>query len=159
MKIENLSISLSQDDILNSFSYQDKIRIKSLSIGKETKLNAVYKVVGVNMEFDATLVFDKLENNIIYINIVDFALSKKYNMNSLIKKSVNFIINTLSSIRGLYVDSKLIKINLNEIINSYLVEEHYLSMNNLEISSITFKNTNNINFIIKTLDFDVLEKK
>lgn len=159
MKIENLSISLSQDDILNSFSYQDKIRIKSLSIDKETKLNAVYKVVGVNMEFDATLVFDKLENNIIYINIVDFALSKKYNMNSLIKKSVNFIINTLSSIRGLYVDSKLIKINLNEIINSYLVEEHYLSMNNLEISSITFKNTNNINFIIKTLDFDVLEKK
>lgn len=159
MKIENLSISLSQNDILNSFSYQDKIRIKSLSIGKETKLNAVYKVVGVNMEFDATLVFDKLENNIIYINIVDFALSKKYNMNSLIKKSVNFIINTLSSIRGLYVDSKLIKINLNEIINSYLVEEHYLSMNNLEISSITFKNTNNINFIIKTLDFDVLEKK
>lgn len=159
MKIENLSISLSQNDILNSFSYQDKIRIKSLSIGKETKLNAVYKVVGVNMEFDATLVFDKLENNIIYINIVDFSLSKKYNMNSLIKKSVNFIINTLSSIRGLYVDSKLIKINLNEIINSYLVEEHYLSMNNLEISSITFKNTNNINFIIKTLDFDVLEKK
>lgn len=159
MKIENLSISLSQNDILNSFSYQDKIRIKSLSIGKETKLNAVYKVVGVNMEFDATLVFDKLENNIIYINIVDFALSKKYNMNSLIKKSVNFIINTLSSIRGLYVDSKLIKINLNEIINSYLVEEHYLSMNNLDISSITFKNTNNINFIIKTLDFDVLEKK
>ena len=159
MKIENLSISLSQNDILNSFSYQDKIRIKSLSIDKETKLNAVYKVVGVNMEFDATLVFDKLENNIIYINIVDFALSKKYNMNSLIKKSVNFIINTLSSIRGLYVDSKLIKINLNEIINSYLVEEHYLSMNNLEISSITFKNTNNINFIIKTLDFDVLEKK
>lgn len=159
MKIENLSISLSQDDILNSFSYQDKIRIKSLSIDKETKLNAVYKVVGVNMEFDATLVFDKLENNIIYINIVDFALSKKYNMNSLIKKSVNFIINTLSSIKGLYVDSKLIKINLNEIINSYLVEEHYLSMNNLEISSITFKNTNNINFIIKTLDFDVLEKK
>lgn len=159
MKIENLSISLSQDDILNSFSYQDKIRIKSLSIDKETKLNAVYKVVGVNMEFDATLVFDKLENNIIYINIVDFALSKKYNMNSLIKKSVNFIINTLSSIRGLYVDSKLIKINLNEIINSYLVEEHYLSMNNLDISSITFKNTNNINFIIKTLDFDVLEKK
>ena len=159
MKIDNLSISFSQIDILNSFSYQDKIRIKSLSIGKETKLNAVYKVVGVNMEFDATLVFDKLENNIIYINIVDFALSKKYNMNSLIKKSVNFIINTLSSIRGLYVDSKLIKINLNEIINSYLVEEHYLSMNNLEISSITFKNTNNINFIIKTLDFDVLEKK
>lgn len=159
MKIENLSISLSQDDILNSFSYQDKIRIKSLSIDKETKLNAVYKVVGVNMEFDATLVFDKLENNIIYINIVDFALSKKYNMNSLIKKSVNFIINTLSSIKGLYVDSKLIKINLNEIINSYLVEEHYLSMNNLDISSITFKNTNNINFIIKTLDFDVLEKK
>ena len=159
MIIENLSISLSQNDILNSFSYQDKIRIKSLSIDKETKLNAVYKVVGVNMEFDATLVFDKLENNIIYINIVDFALSKKYNMNSLIKKSVNFIINTLSSIRGLYVDSKLIKINLNEIINSYLVEEHYLSMNNLDISSITFKNTNNINFIIKTLDFDVLEKK
>ena len=77
MKLKNLVLSLSKDDILNLIALQDKTIIKKLDLGNTINASGIYKLVGLNIQFDTSMTISTFKNNIIYIDINNFQISGK----------------------------------------------------------------------------------
>ena len=77
MKLKNLVLNLSKDDILNLISLQDKTIIKKLELGNRINASGIYKLVGLNIDFDTAMTIYNFNNNIIYIDINNFKISGK----------------------------------------------------------------------------------
>ena len=58
MKLKNLVLNLSKDDILNLISLQDKTIIKKLELGSRINASGIYKLVGLNIDFDTSMTID-----------------------------------------------------------------------------------------------------
>ncbi|MCI9304195.1 MAG: hypothetical protein HFJ13_08795, partial [Clostridium sp.] len=68
MKLKNLVLNLSKEDILNLIDLQDKAIIKKIELGNVIKISGIYKLVGLNIDFDASMKISSFKNNIIYID-------------------------------------------------------------------------------------------
>ena len=55
MKLRNLLLDLSKDDILKLISIQDKTIIKSLELEDLIKVSGSYKLMGMNIDFNGTM--------------------------------------------------------------------------------------------------------
>ena len=75
MKLRNLLLDLSKDDILKLISMQDKTIIKSLEIEDLIKVSGSYKLMGMNIDFNGTMSINSFKNNIIFITINNFKIS------------------------------------------------------------------------------------
>ena len=112
MKFKNLVWTLSKDDILSICKLLDKVTINKVEITDNIIIGGSYRVVGLNVDFEAKLALLPVNNNIVYIKVVDFKLAKKDITNPLVKKSMNLIINSITSIDGITYDSNTFKIEL-----------------------------------------------
>lgn len=77
MKLKNLLLTLTKEDILNLLKLQDKVFINELSLENNIKIRGVYKVIGLNIDFYTMLTVNNFKNNILQIDINDFKLSNK----------------------------------------------------------------------------------
>ena len=75
-----------------------------------------------------------------HIKVVDFKLAKKDITNPLVKKSMNLIINSITSIDGITYDSNTFKIELEKILNSICDESQNVHINDLYIESVKLIN-------------------
>ena len=75
MKLKNLVLNLSKEDILNLIALQDKTIIKKIDLGNTINLSGIYKLVGLNIDFDTSMTISSFKNNIIYIDINNFQIS------------------------------------------------------------------------------------
>ena len=66
MKLKNLVLNLSKEDILNLIALQDKTIIKKIDLGNTINLSGIYKLVGLNIDFDTSMTISSFKNNIIY---------------------------------------------------------------------------------------------
>ena len=55
MKLQNLILNLSKDDILKLISLQDKTIVKSLELGDQIKISGIYKLMGLNVDFNGIM--------------------------------------------------------------------------------------------------------
>ena len=85
MKLKNLVLNLSKEDILNLIALQDKTIIKKLELGNTINASGIYKLVGLNIDFDTSMTISSFKNNIIYIDINNFQISGKSSSNPLVK--------------------------------------------------------------------------
>ena len=86
MKLRNLLLDLSKDDILKLISIQDKTIIKSLELEDLIKVSGSYKLMGMNIDFNGTMSINSFKNNIIFIR-------KRRNLNRDIKGKNEFMCN------------------------------------------------------------------
>ena len=49
MKLQNLILNLSKDDILKLISLQDKTIVKSLELGDQIKISGIYKLISMEL--------------------------------------------------------------------------------------------------------------
>ena len=131
MKFKNLVWTLSKDDILSICKLLDKVTINKVEITDNIIIGGSYRVVGLNVDFEAKLALLPVNNNIVYIKVVDFKLAKKDITNPLVKKSMNLIINSITSIDGITYDSNTFKIELEKILNSICDESQKVHINDL----------------------------
>ena len=87
MKLQNLILNLSKDDILKLISLQDKTIVKSLELGDQIKISGIYKLMGLNVDFNGIMSISSFKNNVIYITINEFKISNKTSSNPLVKGS------------------------------------------------------------------------
>ncbi|MCD2500958.1 hypothetical protein LQE93_04095 [Clostridium sp. NSJ-145] len=140
MKFKNLVWTLSKDDILSICKLLDKVTINKVEITDNIIIGGSYRVVGLNVDFEAKLALLPVNNNIVYIKVVDFKLAKKDIINPLVKKSMNLIINSITSIDGITYDSNTFKIELEKILNSICDESQNVHINDLYIESVKLIN-------------------
>lgn len=140
MKFKNLVWTLSKDDILSICKLLDKVAINKVEITDNIIIGGSYRVVGLNVDFEAKLALLPVNNNIVYIKVVDFKLAKKDITNPLVKKSMNLIINSITSIDGITYDSNTFKIELEKILNSICDESQNVHINDLYIESVKLIN-------------------
>lgn len=158
MKFKNLVWAISKDDIKSICKVLDKVIINNVEINDKIEIIGSYKVVGLNVDFEAILTLLPVNNNIVYIKIVSFKLAKKDMSNPLVKKSMNLIINSITSIDGITYDSSIFKVELEKLLNRICNESNKIHINTLYVESIKLIN-NEISLNLNLADITLLDLK
>ncbi|MBS4955600.1 MAG: hypothetical protein KHZ99_00915 [Clostridium sp.] len=154
MKLKNLVLNLSKDDILNLTVLQDKIIIKRLDFGNTINASGIYKLVGLNIDFDTAMTIYNFNNNIIYIDINNFKISGKSSSNPLVKGSIALLTKSINDIEGMNLKNKVLTIDIEKIIKAYCTDTYGIKLDKLDISTL---NTSNgcFEFGINILDINL----
>ena len=158
MKLKNLVLNLSKDDILNLTVLQDKIIIKRLDFGNTINASGIYKLVGLNIDFDTAMTIYNFNNNIIYIDINNFKISGKSSSNPLVKGSIALLTKSINDIEGMNLKNKVLTIDIEKIIKAYCTDTYGIKLDKLDISTL---NTSNgcFEFGINILDINFYNLK
>lgn len=140
MKLQNLVLNLSKDDILKLISLQDKTIIKSLELGNEIKISGIYKLMGLNVDFNGIMSISSFRNNIIYITINDFKISNKTSSNPLVKGSIALLTKSINDIEGMTLKNKMLTIDIEKIVQVYCTDTYGIRLDKLDISTLNTKN-------------------
>ena len=154
MKLKNLVLNLSKDDILNLIALQDKTIIKKLDLGNTINASGIYKLVGLNIDFDTSMTISGFKNNIIYIDINNFQISGKSSSNPLVKGSIALLTKSINDIEGMNLKDKVLTIDIEKIIKAYCTDTYGIKLDKLDISTL---NTSNgcFEFGINILDINL----
>ena len=154
MKLKNLVLNLSKDDILNLIALQDKTIIKKLDLGNTINASGIYKLVGLNIDFDTSMTISGFKNNIIYIDINNFQISGKSSSNPLVKGSIALLTKSINDIEGMNLKNKVLTIDIEKIIKAYCTDTYGIKLDKLDIS--TLKTSNGcFEFGINVLDINL----
>ena len=140
MKLRNLLLDLSKDDILNLISIQDKTIIKSLELEDLIKVSGSYKLMGMNIDFNGTMSINSFKNNIIFITINNFKISNKATSNPLVKGSLAILRKSINDIEGMSLKNKELTIDIEKIVKVYCTDTYGIKLEKLDISTLTTKN-------------------
>ncbi|MEN8076205.1 hypothetical protein ABFP60_04535 [Clostridioides difficile] len=154
MKLKNLVLNLSKEDILNLISLQDKTIIKTLDLGNVIKVSGIYKLMGLNVDFDTSMIISSFKNNIIYIEIKDLQISKKSSNNPLVKGSIAFLTKSINDIEGMNLNNNSLTIDIEKIIKAYCTDTYGIKLNKLDISTLSTTN-GSFEFGINILEIDL----
>ena len=154
MKLKNLVLNLSKDDILNLIALQDKTIIKRLDLGNTIKASGIYKLVGLNIDFDTSMTISTFKSNIIYIDINNFQISGKSSSNPLVKGSIALLTKSINDIEGINVKNKVLTMDIEKIVKVYCTDTYGIKLDKLDISTL---NTSNgcFEFGVNTLDINL----
>ena len=136
MKLRNLLLDLSKDDILKLISIQDKTIIKSLELEDLIKVSGSYKLMGMNIDFNGTMSINSFKNNIIFITINNFKISN----NPLVKGSLAILRKSINDIEGMSLKNKELTIDIEKIVKVYCTDTYGIKLEKLDISTLTTKN-------------------
>lgn len=158
MKLKNLVLNLSKEDILNLIDLKDKAIIKKIELGNVIKISGIYKLVGLNIDFDASMKISSFKNNIIYIDINSFQISKKSSSNPLVKGSIALLTKSINDIEGMSLKDKVLTIDIEKMIQVYCTDTYGVKLEKLDISTL---NTSNgcFEFGINVLDINLSKLK
>ncbi|WP_300887427.1 hypothetical protein [uncultured Clostridium sp.] len=151
-------LNLSKEDILNLIDLQDKAIIKKIELGNVIKISGIYKLVGLNIDFDASMKISSFKNNIIYIDINSFQISKKSSSNPLVKGSIALLTKSINDIEGMSLKDKVLTIDIEKMIQVYCTDTYGVKLEKLDISTL---NTSNgcFEFGINVLDINLSKLK
>ena len=133
MKLRNLLLDLSKDDILKLISIQDKTIIKSLELEDLIKVSGSYKLMGMNIDFNGTM-------SINFITINNFKISNKATSNPLVKGSLAILRKSINDIEGMSLKNKELTIDIEKIVKVYCTDTYGIKLEKLDISTLTTKN-------------------
>ena len=158
MKLKNLVLNLSKEDILNLIDLQDKAIIKKIELGNVIKISGIYKLVGLNIDFDTSMKISSFKNNIINIDINSFQISKKSSSNPLVKGSIALLTKSINDIEGMSLKDKVLTIDIEKMIQVYCTDTYGVKLEKLDISTL---NTSNgcFEFGINVLDINLSKLK
>ena len=154
MKLQNLILNLSKDDILKLISLQDKTIVKSLELGDQIKISGIYKLMGLNVDFNGIMSISSFKNNVIYITINEFKISNKTSSNPLVKGSIALLTKSINDIEGMTLKNKVLTIDIEKIVQDYCTDTYGIKLDKLYINTLNTKN-GSLEFGINVLDLNL----
>ena len=154
MKLQNLILNLSKDDILKLISLQDKTIVKSLELGDQIKISGIYKLMGLNVDFNGIMSISSFKNNVIYITINEFKISNKTSSNPLVKGSIALLTKSINAIEGMTLKNKVLTIDIEKIVQAYCTDTYGIKLDKLDINTLNTKN-GSLEFGINVLDLNL----
>ena len=140
MKLQNLILNLSKDDILKLISLQDKTIVKSLELGDQIKISGIYKLMGLNVDFNGIMSISSFKNNVIY--------------NPLVKGSIALLTKSINDIEGMTLKNKVLTIDIEKIVQAYCTDTYGIKLDKLDINTLNTKN-GSLEFGINVLDLNL----
>lgn len=140
MKLRNLSLYLSKDDIVKLMSLQEKVIIKSLELKDLIKITGSYKLMGMNINFNGIMSINSYKNNIIFIDIINFNISNKTTSNPLVKGSLAILRKSINDIEGINLKNNQLTIDIEKIVKVYCTEVYGIKLKQLVINTLEIKN-------------------
>ena len=150
MKLQNLILNLSKDDILKLISLQ----VKSLELGDQIKISGIYKLMGLNVDFNGIMSISSFKNNVIYITINEFKISNKTSSNPLVKGSIALLTKSINDIEGMTLKNKVLTIDIEKIVQAYCTDTYGIKLDKLDINTLNTKN-GSLEFGINVLDLNL----
>ena len=154
MMLQNLILNLSKDDILKLISLQDKTIVKSLELGDQIKISGIYKLMGLNVDFNGIMSISSFKNNVIYITINEFKISNKTSSNPLVKGSIALLTKSINDIEGMTLKNKVLTIDIEKIVQAYCTDTYGIKLDKLDINTLNTKN-GSLEFGINVLDLNL----
>ena len=154
MKLQNLILNWSKDDILKLISLQDKTIVKSLELGDQIKISGIYKLMGLNVDFNGIMSISSFKNNVIYITINEFKISNKTSSNPLVKGSIALLTKSINDIEGMTLKNKVLTIDIEKIVQAYCTDTYGIKLDKLDINTLNTKN-GSLEFGINVLDLNL----
>ena len=154
MKLQNLILNLSKDDILKLISLQDKTIVKSLELGDQIKISGIYKLMGLNVDFNGIMSISSFKNNVMYITINEFKISNKTSSNPLVKGSIALLTKSINDIEGMTLKNKVLTIDIEKIVQAYCTDTYGIKLDKLDINTLNTKN-GSLEFGINVLDLNL----
>ena len=154
MKLQNLILNLSKDDILKLISLQDKTIVKSLELGDQIKISGIYKLMGLNVDFNGIMSISSFKNNVIYITINEFKISNKTSSNPLVKGSIALLTKSINDIEGMTLKNKVLTLDIEKIVQAYCTDTYGIKLDKLDINTLNTKN-GSLEFGINVLDLNL----
>ena len=154
MKLQNLILNLSKDDILKLISLQDKTIVKSLELGDQIKISGICKLMGLNVDFNGIMSISSFKNNVIYITINEFKISNKTSSNPLVKGSIALLTKSINDIEGMTLKNKVLTIDIEKIVQAYCTDTYGIKLDKLDINTLNTKN-GSLEFGINVLDLNL----
>ena len=154
MKLQNLILNLSKDYILKLISLQDKTIVKSLELGDQIKISGIYKLMGLNVDFNGIMSISSFKNNVIYITINEFKISNKTSSNPLVKGSIALLTKSINDIEGMTLKNKVLTIDIEKIVQAYCTDTYGIKLDKLDINTLNTKN-GSLEFGINVLDLNL----
>ena len=154
MKLQNLILNLSKDDILKLISLQDKTIVKSLELGDQIKISGIYKLMGLNVDFNGIMSISSFKNNVIYITINEFKISNKTSSNPLVKGSIALLTKSINDIEGMTLKNKVLTIDIEKIVQAYCTDTYGIKLDKLDINTLNTKN-GSLEFGLNVLDLNL----
>ena len=148
MKLQNLILNLSKDDILKLISLQ------SLELGDQIKISGIYKLMGLNVDFNGIMSISSFKNNVIYITINEFKISNKTSSNPLVKGSIALLTKSINDIEGMTLKNKVLTIDIEKIVQAYCTDTYGIKLDKLDINTLNTKN-GSLEFGINVLDLNL----
>lgn len=140
MKVKNVDISLSGEDILIFSKIQNKLELNKVEIDKGIIFRGYAKVLGKDIHFDLTLKIIDLMNNIVYMIIDDFKVLNFSLMNSFSKKIIGYLGNAFADLEGITFDSNYFRIDIFQFIDKYCNELDIEILENANVRNIEVRN-------------------
>ncbi|WP_195953274.1 hypothetical protein [Clostridium saudiense] len=145
---------MSKDDILKLISLQDKSIVKSLELGDQIKISGIYKLMGLNVDFNGIMSISSFKNNVIYITINEFKISNKTSSNPLVKGSIALLTKSINDIEGMTLKNKVLTIDIEKIVQAYCTDTYGIKLDKLDINTLNTKN-GSLEFGINVLDLNL----
>ncbi|MFR1823222.1 MULTISPECIES: hypothetical protein [Clostridium] len=145
---------MSKDDILKLISLQDKTIVKSLELGDQIKISGIYKLMGLNVDFNGIMSISSFKNNVIYITINEFKISNKTSSNPLVKGSIALLTKSINDIEGMTLKNKVLTIDIEKIVQAYCTDTYGIKLDKLDINTLNTKN-GSLEFGINVLDLNL----
>ncbi|WP_207745852.1 hypothetical protein [Clostridium saudiense] len=145
---------MSKDDILKLISLQDKTIVKSLELGDQIKISGIYKLMGLNVDFNGIMSISSFKNNVIYITINEFKISNKTSSNPLVKGSIALLTKSINDIEGMTLKNKVLTIDIGKIVQAYCTDTYGIKLDKLDINTLNTKN-GSLEFGINVLDLNL----
>lgn len=153
MKIKNINLELVEEDILKFLELQDKLKIEKVKINDEIVIEGRFNFKGFNLKFQLELAIINVKDNIVFINLINLKLLNINIINAISKKAINYIINSFTSIEGIYFKEELLRISVRDIISKFYKDELPISLNNLTLEKVKTFN-DKIELELKDIDVD-----
>ena len=154
MKLQNLILNLSKDDILKLISLQDKTIVKSLELGDQIKISGIYKLMGLNVDFNGIMSISSFKINVIYITINEFKFSNKKSSIHLVKGTIALLTKSINDIEGMTLKNKVLTIDIEKIVQAYCTDTYGIKLDKLDINTLNTKN-GSLEFGINVLDLNL----
>lgn len=137
MKLKNMIVCITKNDIRSFLKLQDKLNINDIFINDNLRLIGNVQVFGMNINIEIELSFSKVEHNNIYLNINSFKVLKMNILNPISKKIFNYVINAFTDIEGITFEGNDFKLEVATLVNKYYKEQRFIDLNRVEVVDVS----------------------
>lgn len=132
MRLKNIVMVVTKDDILSFLKLQNKVKVTDITISECIELLGEFEFLNMKIKFNAKAEFSRVEDNNVYIIISNFKILKMNILNSVSKKAFNYALKAFTDISGVEFEGSDLKISIDKLVDRYCENQEVINLNTVQ---------------------------